>query len=84
MVLDGSRRAVQPGEDAGGSGAADVAAGDDADEEDDEDDEDEPSSMYTRGAGYNAEDEKYAQEHPDDKEEYESLMRYLAKKKGAT
>jgi hypothetical protein len=78
VVLDGNREPADPG-------AAVAAADEDEGEgEHEDDDEEEPPSMYSRGAGYNKEDEQWAMEHPNDREELEGLRRYLAKKKAGS
>jgi hypothetical protein len=59
--------------------------------EEDEDDDDEEEAAFSGGAftgaaGYTANDEKWAADNPDpahDKEEYDSLMRALQKRKEA-
>jgi len=80
VVLDGNRRTAQPGAWQPTAGARGAVADDDGGAAFD-DEEDEPTSMYTRGAGYNKEDEEYAMEDPDDGEELESLKRYLDQRK---
>ena len=81
VVLDGNREPADPG---AAVAAADEDEGEGEHGEEEEEEEEEPPSMYSRGAGYNKEDEQWAMEHPNDREELEGLRRYLAKKKAGS
>ena len=48
---------------------------------DDDDDDDGGGRLRRDAPGYTREDEQYAAEHPDESEDYESLLRYLEKTK---
>ena len=72
VLVDGTRHRGEPS-----TAAADEDEGPDEGGESD----DEHQGVYSGGVGYNADDEKWARDnHDNDKEEYESLMRYLQRK----
>ena len=89
VVMEGPRppRSGRPGGGGGGSGGSGGDSSDDDREEDGDDDDPYDNEVGSGGVlagmmGYNAEDEAWARDHPDeaqDKEEFESLMRSLKK-----